>query len=212
MPTSSIEPGSQWWEASALTLNFNLITYCILLFVNHSVNGYHRVSPENAHSNVSQTLDALVQPDDIKETIGNLPTGKACGFDIIYYEHLTPIRDLVSPVLAYVYTWMLRRSFMPDRLKRDVIITLHKGGRKRKDDPNNYRSITLTSVLLKLYEILFCYIELKHPTRSFPRTSRMYNDFCVAWVHILHTTFKIVCVFLRWETSIWSCVALRNVV
>ena len=49
---------------------------------------------------------------------------------------------------------MLRRSFMPDSLKRGVIITLHKGGRKREDDPNNYREITLTSVLLKLYEMV----------------------------------------------------------
>ena len=75
------------------------------------------------HSNVSQTLDALVRPDDINETIGNLPKGKACGFNNIYYEHLIPIRDLVSPVLAYVYTWMLRHRFMPDSLKRGVIIT-----------------------------------------------------------------------------------------
>mgnify|MGYP000211061679 CR=1 FL=1 len=106
------------------------------------------------HGNVYQTLDALVRPDDIHETIGNLPKGKACRFDNMYYEHLIPIRDLVSPVLAYVYTWMLRRSFMPDSLKRGVIITLHKGGRERKDDPNNYRAITLTSVLLKLYEMV----------------------------------------------------------
>jgi len=79
---------------------------------------------------------------------------EACGFDNIYYEHLIPIRYLVSPVRAYVYTWMLWRSFMPDSLKRGVIITLHKGGRKREDDPNNYRAITLTSVLLKLYEMV----------------------------------------------------------
>jgi len=102
------------------------------------------------HGNVYQTLDALVRPDDIHETIGNLPKGKACRFDNMYYEHFIPIRDLVSPVLA----WMLRRSFMPDSLKRGVIITLHKGGRERKDYPHNYRAITLTSVLLKLYEIV----------------------------------------------------------
>ena len=65
------------------------------------------------HSNVYQTVDAIVRPGDI---IGNLPRGKACGFDNIYYEHLILIRDLVSHVLAYVYTWMLRRSFMPDSL------------------------------------------------------------------------------------------------
>ena len=43
---------------------------------------------------------------------------------------------------------------MPDSLNRGVIIILHKGGRERKDDPTNYRAITLTSVLLKLYEMV----------------------------------------------------------
>ena len=33
-----------------------------------------------------------------------------------------------------------------------VIITVFKGGNKRKDDPNSYRAITLTSALFKLYE------------------------------------------------------------
>ena len=33
-----------------------------------------------------------------------------------------------------------------------IIITVHKGGRKNKIDPNNYRAITLSSVILKLCE------------------------------------------------------------
>lgn len=37
-------------------------------------------------------------------------------------------------------------------MKRGVIITLFKGGNKRKDDPNSYRAITLTSSVLKLFE------------------------------------------------------------
>ena len=35
-----------------------------------------------------------------------------------------------------------------------IIITLHKGGRKSKTDPNNYRAITLSSAILKLFERL----------------------------------------------------------
>ena len=37
-------------------------------------------------------------------------------------------------------------------MKCGTIITLHKGGKKRTDDLNNYRAITLTSVILKLFE------------------------------------------------------------
>ena len=46
-------------------------------------------------------------------------------------------------------------------MKKGVILTLFKGGNKRKDNPNNYRVITLSSVLLKLLErILLTRIEI----------------------------------------------------
>ena len=36
--------------------------------------------------------------------------------------------------------------------EKGVIITLLLGGNKRKDDPDNYRAITLSPVILKLFE------------------------------------------------------------
>ena len=46
-------------------------------------------------------------------------------------------------------------------MKKGVIVTLFKGGNKRKNNPDNYRAITLSSVLLKLLEsILLTRIEL----------------------------------------------------
>jgi len=39
-------------------------------------------------------------------------------------------------------------------MKEGEIITLHKGGRKRKSDPNNDRAITLSSSILKVYEMI----------------------------------------------------------
>ena len=38
------------------------------------------------------------------------------------------------------------------KLKKGLIITLFKGGRKRKDEPSSYRAISLSTVILKLYE------------------------------------------------------------
>ena len=45
-------------------------------------------------------------------------------------------------------------DFVPESMKHGIIITLHKGGRKSKKVPNNYRAITLTSSILKLFERL----------------------------------------------------------
>ena len=49
---------------------------------------------------------------------------------------------------------MLRHGYVPNIMKRGVIVTLHKGSNKRKDNPDNYRAITLTSVIMKLFETI----------------------------------------------------------
>ena len=76
----------------------------------------------------------------------------APGIDNIQHEHLIYGKDALSPVLANLFTAMLRYAFIPKVLKRGVIITLFKGGNKRRDNPDSYRAITLSSVILKLYE------------------------------------------------------------
>ena len=73
--------------------------------------------------------------------------GKAGGYDKLQYEHFSYAKDALSPILANVFMKMLRAGYIPDQMKRGVIVTLHKGGNKRKD-----RDITLTSVILKVYE------------------------------------------------------------
>ena len=47
---------------------------------------------------------------------------------------------------------MYCNSYVSTDLKHGVIITLHKGGGKPKNDSNSYRAITLSSSILKLYE------------------------------------------------------------
>ena len=40
--------------------------------------------------------------------------------------------------------------------KKGIIIPIHKGGHKRKNDPNNYRPVSLLPTLYKLMERLIC--------------------------------------------------------
>ena len=78
--------------------------------------------------------------------------GKAPGYDGITYELFKPVASAISPLLANLFTAILRTVYNPDILKRGVIINLHKGGSKPKDNPDSYRAITLTSIVLKLFE------------------------------------------------------------
>ena len=47
---------------------------------------------------------------------------------------------------------MYNYDYIPECLKRGIVVTIHKSGRKPKTDPNNYWAITLTSCILKLLE------------------------------------------------------------
>jgi hypothetical protein len=109
---------------------------------------------DETFSNIEPDKNVRVLPEEVSTAIMSLPKGKACGEDCVFYEHLIYAKDIASRVLANLFTFMLRLGYIPDKLKRGVIITLHKGGNKRKDNPNNYRAITLSSVILKVYELI----------------------------------------------------------
>ena len=92
--------------------------------------------------------------DDIKNAISSLNKNKACSHDSVYNEHIIYGGTVFHQFLLRFYNWMYHYSYMPKKLKYGIIITLHKGGRKKKSDPNNYRAIALSSAILKVYELL----------------------------------------------------------
>ena len=89
---------------------------------------------------------------ELLDIISGLRSGKASGEDRIYNEHFKHGGPHLRRILLVLFNAMLKQSYIPEKMKVGVIITVFKGGNKRKDDPNSYRAITLTSALLKLYE------------------------------------------------------------
>ena len=89
---------------------------------------------------------------EIKKAAKLLKTKKACGNDGVYNEHLINGGNGLFQQLSLLYSDMFTHGYIPDTLKQGLIITLHKGGRKSKKDPYNYRAITLSSAILKLFE------------------------------------------------------------
>ena len=86
---------------------------------------------------------------------------KAGGDDEIVYEPIKYGGTILLEILSKFYTAILRLAYAPKDMKKGVIVTHFKGGGRRKDNPDNYRAITLSSVVLKLLErILLTRIEL----------------------------------------------------
>ena len=100
----------------------------------------------------SESDVVLVTELELNSTISQLSKGKACGNDSVENEHIMHSGHIFRETLMNLYNAMLRSSYIPVQMKVGIIITLHKGGSKRKDDPDSYRAITLTSCVLKLFE------------------------------------------------------------
>ncbi len=97
-----------------------------------------------------------VSTEEICSAIKVCKRNKSPGDDGINYEHVLFGGQLLCYTLGKLYTRMLQCAYIPDGMKTGVIVTLHKGGRKCKTNPDNYRAITLTSALLKLFERVIC--------------------------------------------------------
>ena len=102
-----------------------------------------------------------VSSEEIGSAIRLAHKGKAPGEDGIVYEHIMFAGEILHKVLAILFSAMINLAYVPAEMKKGAIITLYKGGNKSKDNPDSYRAITLSSVLLKLLErILLTRIQL----------------------------------------------------
>lgn len=97
---------------------------------------------------------ALVPTELIETALRTCKPRKACGWDQVFYEHYQYGGKLVLDTLSLLFTAMLRQGYIPTEMKNGIIVTIHKGSNKRKDDPNNYRAITLMPTILKVYELV----------------------------------------------------------
>ena len=92
----------------------------------------------------------LLYTIDILSIINSLDSNKATGLDGISAKILKSAAHIVSPSLLEIINISLSSGQFPDPLKLAKVTPIYKGG--SKDDPTNYRPISLLSVLSKIIE------------------------------------------------------------
>lgn len=112
-----------------------------------TINEY--VSSQTVNDNVTS-----VSMYEVQQACTKAKRNKASGPDGCFYENFKLGGDVLYRLCAKFFSAMLKFSYCPTDMKKGDIIVLHKGGNKTYNDPNNYRAITLSSVLLKLYETI----------------------------------------------------------
>ena len=100
-----------------------------------------------------RNLPSVCEPVSTKEVldaIRKLNSGKAADEMGMSAEHLKYSSSIIAPVLATVFTSMIRTRHIPSIMKSGFTIPIHKKG-KDQYLTDSYRGITITSIIGKLF-------------------------------------------------------------
>lgn len=90
--------------------------------------------------------------DNICKAVRQLKTGKAAGHDNLTAEHLTNAHPVVISCIHKLFNMMLYAGYVPDGFGFGVMVPLLKDPNGNITSCDNYRCLTLSSVLSKLFE------------------------------------------------------------
>ncbi|MES9879357.1 MAG: reverse transcriptase family protein [Sedimenticola sp.] len=116
--------------------------------VNMGINDIKRAGSNPA----IPALETDVTPDEIQNVIKNLKRRKAPGNDNIQNEHVINAGDAIIEALVILFNKIIATETVPDTWRTSIIIPLHKGNGKPKNEANSYRPISLLSCLCKIFE------------------------------------------------------------
>ena len=98
--------------------------------------------------------DLRVSFNDVRKAAGKLQNRKAAGTDGISAEHIKHGGSDLLVHLSIVFQAIMKHGCVPDQWKESTIVPLLKDRNGDKSDPDNYRGITLSSIVSKMFERL----------------------------------------------------------
>jgi exonuclease III len=91
---------------------------------------------------------------EVAKIIKSMQRGKSPGHDGLSIEHLKHAGKHLPRVLAMLYTLCLSHTHLPRQLTRTVVVPIVKNKTGDLSDPNNYRPISLATILAKVLDSL----------------------------------------------------------
>lgn len=95
-------------------------------------------------------INKPISKAEIEKAIKSLNNNKACALDNILNEHLKASKDAMINIYEKLFNIILNTGFFPSSWAIGVIKPVYKN-KGAKDDPKNYRPITLLSCFSKLF-------------------------------------------------------------
>ena len=108
--------------------------------------------------------DIEIKEEDIMEAIDEMDENSAAGPDGIAAILLKKIKETISLPLALILRKSIDEGRIPDIFKLAYITPIHKGGSRQK--PEQYRPVSLTSHVMKVFERVIKKKIIKHLTEK----------------------------------------------
>ena len=106
------------------------------------------------------TITDQITEEIVKREIRNLNIDKACGPDDIHPQMLVELNDFISAPLAMLFNKTISTGTIPDDWRMAFVTAIYKKGPQNR--PENYRPISLTSIICKIMEKLLKEAIMKH--------------------------------------------------
>lgn len=176
-------------------------------FDNSMYNNYHALlkqrSKHAASINSTELNRELYNTVLIDIAVNKLNNSKAVGIDGLQKEHLVHAHPLLYTTLSKLFYIMMVKSYVPKQFGSGIIVTIQKDTSiKGVQSPENFRGITLSPLIAKIFEhcILFLY------GKSFTSNDRQFGFKAnLGCVHAIYCVRNVIEFFNRNQSTVNVC-------